>query len=160
MKIFLKDVFHYKMYNLERIENVKIYGHTDLEYYENNISSNEYLGEERAFKVKKVISMEMNKSKIEAQYNSDFFMRDTDKILNNTLLKVLNLNDEVALLIDELKISKKSTIEQIRNDFKDKDLSQYRKKFAPFRSVIIFINLKEETLWDRIRKVLNSFYSI
>ena len=162
-KIFLKDVFNYKISNLERIKSVKIYGHTDLEHYENNSSSNKYLGKARADKVQKVISKEMNKSKIEAQYNADFFMRDTDKILNKTLLKVLNLNDKVTLLINELNISKEYSVkqvEQIRNDFKDKDLSKYKKKFAPFRSVVVLINLREETLWDKIRKVLGRFYLI
>lgn len=158
-KIFLKDVFYYKIYNLDRVKNIKIYGHTDLEHYENNISSNQYLGKARAFKVKKIISKEMNRTKIEAQYNTDFFMRDTDKILNKTLLKVLGLNDEVDILIQKLKISKEDTVEQIRNYFKDKDLSNYRKKFTPFRSVIILINFKEESLWDKIQKKLYDFES-
>jgi len=146
-KIFLRDIFHYKIYDISKIKNIKIYGHTDLEY---KLSSNKDLGIERALKVEKVISTENNK--IETQYNPDFFMRDTDKILNNTLLKVLNLNDKINQLIDELKIPKNGTIEEIRNSFKDIDLSKYRKRFTPFRSVIILINLKEENIWDKIIK--------
>ncbi len=161
-KRFLKDAFHYKIYHLERIENVKIYGHTDLQHVKNddnnNISSNQYLGMARASKVKKVISKEINGSIIEAKYNPDFFMRDTDKILNKTLLKVLGLNNEVALLMKELNISKEEPIEKIRNDFKGITLNRYKTRFTPFRSVIILINLKEETLWDKIRKFLDSFY--
>jgi len=155
-KIFLRDVFHYKIYDISKIKNIRIYGHTDLEY--KNISSNRDLGIERALKVKKVISTEINKNKIETQYNPDFFMRDTDKILNNTLLKVLNLNDKINQLIDELQIPKNDTIEEIRNSFMDIDLSKYRRRFTPFRSVIILINLKEENLWDKIIRKIYSFY--
>jgi len=137
MKMVLKDVFHGKVFNLERVSSIKIYGHTDLQYYENN----NLLGRERALKVKKIISLYIDKSKIEIKYNPDFFMRDTDKLLNKTLLKVLNLNDEVLKLAQTLNISNKVTIEETRNRFKDIDLSQYAERLKSFRSVIIVVKL-------------------
>jgi len=57
-------------------------------------------------------------------------------ILEALVTKVLNLNDK----INQLKIPKNGTIEEIRNSF------------TPFRSVIILINLKEENIWDKIIK--------
>ncbi len=135
----LKSILHS---NLERIKDIKIYGHTDLEYYGNDKN----LGRKRALKVQEIISKEINISAIEAKYNPDFFMRDTDKILNGTLLKALSLNDEINLLMQELNISKEEPIEKIRNDFKSRDLSKYRTRFAPFRSVVILINLKNSPI--------------
>jgi len=137
MRIFLKDVFHGKVFNLERVSSVQIYGHTDLQYYENN----NLLGKERALKVKEIISLYIDKSKIEIKYNPDFFMRDTDKLLNKTLLKVLNLNDEVLKLAQTLNISNKVSIEETRNRFKDIDLSEYSERLKSFRSVIIVVKL-------------------
>lgn len=136
MEGVLKDILYSKISNLDRVSTVQVYGHTDLEYQENN----NLLGRQRAVKVQKVIAMVINESKIEVQYNPDFFMRDTDKILQKTLLKELGLNDEVVQLVKELNISREASIEETRNSFQDIDLAKYSERLAPFRSVVIVIN--------------------
>jgi hypothetical protein len=163
-KKFLQEILE-KRLNINSIEKIQIFGHTDLEkvsenklYYFNkncipiyhvNKNTNECLGNERAFQVKKIISeTKYKKNPILAQYDNDFFMRRVDKKLGGTLLKALNLNEDIDFLMQKLNIEKNYDINKTRKNDRIQQKIQdnkrlYIEKFQPFRNVIIVIEMKK-----------------
>jgi len=169
-KQFLKKILKkLQIKGIASIKKIEIVGHTDLEKVKENAEhyfnkdcelrfhvkkdTNECLGKERAFQVKKIIDeVEEYKSiDINATYDNDFFMRNVDKKLGGTLLKALNLNENIDLIIKKLDIEeviKKYSIEEIRKNKNiqqkiqnKRDRAEYREQFRPFRNVIILIEI-------------------
>ena len=158
---FLKEIVKRVNINPSSIKKIQVFGHTDLEsidknkayYFNKNCESfydvkkntNECLGNERAFQVKKIISeTDYGLLNISAQYNDDFFMQNMNNKLGGTLWKVLDLNEETTLLMKKLGIENDYNIKNIRKDGKIQQKIQankrwYQEKFKPFRNVIIVI---------------------
>ena len=158
---FLKEIMQRVNLEPNSIKKIQIFGHTDLEsvdknkaYYFNkncesfyNVkkSTNECLGNERAFQVKKIISeTDYGLLTISAQYNDDFFMQNMNNKLGGSLWNVLNLNEETALLMKKLAIGNEYIVKDIRKNGKiqqkiQADKRWYQQKFKPFRNVIVII---------------------
>jgi hypothetical protein len=157
-KLFLKEILE-KM-NIKRPKSIKIVGHTDLQGIKNKEShnfnqncikyhvpknTNECLGNDRAFQVKKIFSnLDYNLRDVSAKYNDDFFMRNLNDQLGGSLWKALDLKETISLLEKELNIKKDYEIKKIRDD---KSIEQkirvkkkyYQEKFTPFRNIVILI---------------------
>jgi len=152
--IFLDDIFRHKITN--KIIFITIYGHTDLERFKPNSkfdsseckkegidsknNPNRCLAFMRAFEVKNVISKIIDKKKIYINYYGDFFMKNTNDELDGKLWKILDIEKDVNNLMKELTIPKNYNQFEIRQKFKQRNLEEYKEKFAPFRSVVIKID--------------------
>jgi hypothetical protein len=155
-------------------DKVEIIGHTDLEqtredksYDSDNYCSNlriapntnECLGTVRAYKVSKDLKKYLAKNDMDSFikfvqspiYHSDFFMRDTDKMLEETLLPAMgdgNEKNKIQDISTELGFSLDDNIDSIRNDNAIKEkirlkLAYFRDKFKDFRSVVIIAHIKK-----------------
>jgi len=160
-KMFLKDVL--KESGMKKnINKIKIVGHTDLEltnknkkyffnkncwiFHEKN-STNECLGKDRAFQVKEILKQsDYHFNNIIYKYDDDFFLGHINRELNNTLWKALELEATIDELSKKLNINKFDyDIKEIRNneEIQNKirnNQKSYRKKFTPFRSVVIIVD--------------------
>ena len=150
-KTFLKNILD--EVNIKSPKSVKIFGHTDLEKVKNfnqnckkyhvKENTNECLGNDRAFQVKRFFS-DLDYKNISAKYNNDFFMRNMNNKLGGTLWRALELNAIIKSLMIELNIKENYNVHNVRIDEKIQQKiknkkTYYRKKFKLFRNVIILI---------------------
>lgn len=151
-RTFLKNIL--EEVNIKNPKSVEIFGHTDLEKVKNfnqnckeykvKDNTNECLGNDRAFQVKRFFS-DLDYKNISAKYNNDFFMRNMNNKLGGTLWKALKLNTTIQSLMKELNIKEDYDIQKVRRyDNKiqqtiSKKKTYYQEKFKLFRNVIILI---------------------
>ncbi len=164
-KTFLKEVLKESSIK-KRITEIKIVGHTDLEQIDKKKNypfnknckrqneqnnTNACLGKERAFQVEQILKQSnYHFTNIISKYDNDFFLGGTNKELNGTLWKYLDLEDKIDRIIQELGSKKLRTryyydVKEVRKDKKiqnkiRKKKNDYRKEFAPFRSVVLIID--------------------
>ncbi len=155
---FLDEIFNKKI--KKDIEHIDIYGHADLIPLESNQSfnecnkngidtkdyPNECLAFRRALGIQNAIYKINNKLDIISHASNDFFMKDTNKKLDGTLWKAMNIRKNISNLIREISIYMEIDIpidyksQTIREKVKASKISlkeKYEKKFSPFRSVVI-----------------------
>ena len=174
--LFLQDVFYSQMTPFKNIKNILLWGHSDLQrvkrddnvdsenhYCKSNhikINSNECLGTIRTLSVKNAIDkLNYPFSNISISYQNDFFMQNTNKILNGTLFKAMDLEDTVATLKKKLHINEIYNPQIVREEFKNKEetLNQYKEEFSPFRSVVVIIERRKSfiEIWSDL--IFSSF---
>ena len=99
---------------------------------------------DRAYQVKKIFS-DLNYTNILAEYDDNFFMRNMNKQLGETLWKALDLNETIHSLMIEFDIKENYDVKNIRKHRPDiqkkigNKKTDYVDRFALFRNVIVLI---------------------